>query len=245
MIIKNLKLKKMCLECGINFKTYKMLFKGTIKVSKEQSNIYENKIAYLTLWHFMVLDTTKLSGKISKLLYKIYNLDLDRISYDEDLKLYKYQHKDKIITFDKLSNKTLDEELKQELLSKKRYKKCHSKSSGICASIENSKAVTGYVTIKNIKFLHTIVELVKDNENMVIDYTNNLYISKEQYYDLTKFKVIDSIDSDIIFDYFQIINDLEMMIKPSLCFSKEIMVDLEKNKHLFDKDEDKTKQYKL
>ena len=151
MIIKNLQLKKWCLESGINFKTYKMLFKGTIKVSKEESNTFKNKIAYFTLWHFMDLDTTTLSGKITKLLFKIHNLDLDRISYNEDLKLYKYQYKDKTITFDKLSNKTPDEDLKQELLSKVKYRKCHSKSLGISASIENSKAVTGYVTIKNLK----------------------------------------------------------------------------------------------
>lgn len=245
MIIKNLKLKKMCLESGINFKTYQLLFKDAIKIPKNERNTYENEIAYWTLDHFMNLTDDTITTKIKKLVLKICNLNLDRISYDKDLKLYKYQYKDKTITFDMLSNKTQDENTKKELLSKKRYGKCQERSIQTGNLIENSKVVTGYVTIKNIKFWHTIVEFVKDNETMVIDYTKNLYISKEQYYDLTKFIVIASIDSKMLVEDIKKYEKFPKLFKMFMSFRDEMISNLEKNKHLFDKVEDKTKQLKL
>ena len=53
MLIKNLQIRKLCHECGFNYNTHKVLFKGITKVKKNECNSYDNKIAYFTLFHYM------------------------------------------------------------------------------------------------------------------------------------------------------------------------------------------------
>lgn len=235
MFIKNLQIRKYCQKCGFNYNTFKVLFKSITKVSKKERNSYDNKIAYYTLFHYMSDNSTKKYPKLFEFLLKTHNLDLSRITYNEVDKTYKYQYKDKVITFNKISDRINDEELRKELLSNKRLHKCHYRSIEIASRIENSKVVTGFITDGNIKMLHTVVEFNDKNDNtIVVDYINNLHIAKDQYIDLTKFKEISSIEIESVIDDNPIINILDMTYKPYLCFRDEIMADLQRNMHVFD-----------
>lgn len=234
MLIKNLQIRKLCQKCGFNYNTHKVLFKGITKVKKNESNSYDNKIAYFTLFHYMSDKSTKKHPKLFEFMLKTRNLDLSRITYNVLDKNYKYQYKDKIITFNKFSDKINDDDVKEELLSDKRLHKCHSRSIEMASRIENSKVITGFITIENIKILHTVLEFKdKDDNTIIIDYTNNLYITKEQYINLTKFKEISSIDTESIIEDNPIINILNMIYKPYLCFRDEIMTDLQRNMDVF------------
>ena len=149
-------------------------------------------------------------------------------------------------------HKINDKNIKKELESEKRYRKCHLKSAEIATSLPKSCILTGYVKRYNGKFLHSIVEIEKEDGKYIIDYTKNIIMPKEQYVKLTEFEELESI-SDL--EYLEYIQRLENILglngKVLLTFGREIFKELEKNSFLIKSNEDlekvidKIKAYKL
>lgn len=142
------------------------------------------------------------------------DIDLNNISFNEESKQFEYRNGDKIITFDKLSNHFEDDDIKKELMSNKRYGKCHVQAMRIAPSIKGARIVTGYVTIAKEKVLHSTIEYDIDDKTIVLDWTKNLYITKEQYIELTKFVELASFDGkEVIDDIERITGNLDIGVK--------------------------------
>ena len=92
----------------------------------------------------------------------------------------KYIYKDglKKIKFELLSDYINDEEMKNELLSDRRYGECHGNSIKIMSMIKNNAyLINGEVKRNDLEYVyHTWVELEKYNETLVLDYNHNLVI---------------------------------------------------------------------
>lgn len=221
-------------EDGINNNTFKLLFEDKENLPKEERGTHENAIAFDTIDLFTKLQEKRIFTKLLKMIYKHKGIDLDNIRFNRKTKQFEYRNGDKIITFDKLSNHFEDNKVKKELMSNKRYGKCHSKSITIAPYIKKSKIVTGYITLENTKILHSVIEYDEKNKTMVLDWTRNLYISKEQYVELTKFVELSSFDgAKVIDDMKKLIGNLDLGVKPYVVFRDELMKDMERNPHIF------------
>lgn len=230
---------------GINNNTYNLLFGDYDNLPKEEQGSYENFVAFATINNFTKLQEKKIFTKLLKIFYKNTIIDLDKITFNEDTKQYEYKNNDLIITFDKLSNYFDDKDLIKELTSNKRYGKCHSRSINISPSIEGSKIVTGYVTIWNKKFLHSVIEYEQDNKTIVLDWTRNLKITKEQYIELTKFVELYSFEGRKVIDDIDIIfRNLNIGAKTYVVFRDELRRDIQKNKHIFQPTEKVTQAFR-
>ena len=151
-----------------------------------------------------------------------------------------------------LSKKINDKNIKKELESEKRYRKCHLKSAEIATSLPKSCILTGYVKRYNGKFLHSIVEIEKEDGKYIIDYTKNIIMPKEQYVKLTEFEELESISDLEYLEYIQRLENIPGLNgKVLLTFGREIFKELEKNSFLIKNDEelekiiDNIKEYKL
>lgn len=219
---------------GINNNTYNLLFGDYDNLPEKEQGSYENIVAFATIDCFTKLQEKKIFTKLLKLFYKNTIFDLDKITFNEDTKQYEYKNNGLIITFDKLSNCFEDKELIKELTSNKRYGKCHSRSMNIAPGIEGSKIVTGYITLGNEKFLHSVIEYEYDGKTIVLDWTRNLKITKEQYIELTKFIELSSFEGGkVIDDVEKIFRNLNIGVKTYVVFRDELIRDIQKNKQIF------------
>ena len=217
---------------GINNNTYNLLFGDFTNLPEEEQGSYENVIAYATIDRFTKLQEKKIFTKLLKLLYKNTIIDLDKITFNEKTKQYEYKNNDLIITFDKLSNCFDDKDLIKELTSNKRYGECHSRAMSISPVIEGSRIVTGYITIGNKKVLHSVIEYEYNDKTIVLDWTRNLKITKEQYIELTKFVELSSFEGRQVIDDIEIIfGNLNIGCKPYVVFRDELIRDMQKNPH--------------
>jgi len=221
---------------GINENTYSMLFSDKENLNEEECGSIENLLAYLTIDKFTMIQEKKIILKLLKIIYKN-KLDVNKISFNKETNSYEYRDLEKNFVFSKLSNRIDNNKLKRELMSKKRYKKCHSRSLGLSLNIKNSRVLTGYITLGNAKYIHSVVEYEFNDEVIILDWTRNLKILKKDYLELTKFEELSIVSSNEIKDDIEIIaNNLEIGIKPYLVFRDEIIRDLSKNYQLFQDD---------
>lgn len=218
---------------GINDNTYNLLFKAHDHTYEEEDS-YDNLIAFLTIDHFTKSQDKELSQ--NKLL------DTNKITYNNESGKYEYRDHDLIIEFNKISNIIDDEHDIEELTSDKRYGKCHNMSMLVSAAIEDSKVITGYIKIGDQKILHSVVEIEQDGKKMILDWTKNLGIAKEQYYKLTKFIELSSIEGSKVFkDFISPIKKLPISTIPYLLFRDEIIKAMEKNPQIFNQVENNIK----
>lgn len=207
---------------GINDNTYELLFRDFYNLPENERGTYENSVALKTIELFTKLQEIKA------------NIDLSRITYNKEINQFEYRDNDRVITFDRLSDHFEDEDIKKELMSNKRHRQCHEKARNIAPSIRGSKIVTGYVTIGDRKVLHSIIEYDVDNKTVVIDWTSNLHITKEQYVELTKFVELSSFEGRKVIDDIELITEnFNIGIKPYVVFREEIMRDIKKNSQIF------------
>ena len=104
----------------------------------------------------------------------------------------------------------------------------------ISPSIKGSKIVTGYATVGNQKFLHSIIEYEHDGKTIILDWTRNLKIAKEQYIELTKFVEISSFEGGKFIEDIEIIfGNLNIGVKPYVLFRDELIKDMQRNTHIF------------
>ena len=150
----------------------------------------------------------------------------------------KYIYKDglKKIKFELLSDYINDEEMKNELLSDRRYGECHGNSIKIMSMIKNNAyLINGEVKRNDLEYVyHTWVELEKYNETLVLDYNHNLVMKKEDYYKLMGARVINKSSYTEVVRTIKLLQDYELYLHPMTFgyFSQEIIKDLEKNKQI-------------
>ena len=240
-------------ESGINNNTYNLLFSDYDNIPKEEQPALEKSYIISVIQLYTRFREKSIFSKILKLNFeRKYKIDFSKIKFNEENQNYEYEFQGEVYTFDKLSKKINDKNIKKELESKKRYRNCHLKSAEIATSLPKSCILTGYVKRYNGKFLHSIVEIEKEDGKYIIDYTKNIIMPKEQYVKLTEFEELESISDLEYLEYIQRLeNILDLNGKVLLTFGREIFKELEKNSFLIKSNEDlekvidKIKAYKL
>ena len=185
-------------ENGINKNTYKLLFDDK-SYEETDRDIIKNSYGLGLIEVYTKLREKRIFKKLLGIYYKKrYSIDFSKITYNK--KTGQYEYKDEldgeIYTFNKLSNLLNKQEIKDELESNRRYKKCHTKSIELMLILPKSFILTGYVKRGHGKFLHSVVEIEKQKGPYIIDYTKNLVMPKEQYFKLTNFEQIECISDE-------------------------------------------------
>lgn len=225
---------------GIKKETYELLFNDENLAKPIRDNKLNDAILD-EIAVFTTFDENELNGKIKKKIYEMFfHIDFSKISYNKEDKKYHYNcGEDKTIIFERFSDSIEDGKYKKELLSSKRYKKCHEKAMILASNFENPVSILNGICQRHGKrHLHSIIELLtKKGDIYVVDYTLNLFMPKETYIELMQFEELESIkDIEYIKDRkdgtIQLITDMDSKIKPYLMFRKELKKDLEKNKSM-------------
>ena len=240
-------------ESGINNNTYKVLFSDYHDIPEEEQPDLEKSYIISVIQLYTRFREKSIFSKILKLNFeKKYKIDFSKIKFNKENQNYEYEFQGEVYTFDKLSKKINDKNIKKELESEKRYRKCHLKSAEIATSLQKSCILTGYVKRYDGKFLHSIVEIEKEDGKYIIDYTKNIIMPKEQYVKLTEFEELESISDLEYLEYIQRLENIpDLNGKVLLTFGREIFKELEKNSFLIKSNEelekviDKIKAYKL
>ena len=162
------------------------------------------------------------------------------ISYNKQKEKYKLKEKNfGFFEFNLLSDMISDTEIKEQLLSKNRYRECHRNSNLIALNLkeETTYVVGGKIKInENDYFNHSWVEI--DEKNVVIDFNHNVVMNRDKYYKLFEAKPISKTLSTEMKNIIQAIYyDVELDLHPLElnCFGKEIMNDLKKNEKILQK----------
>ena len=222
---------------GVNNNTYELLFKDFIDLPIEEWGSYKNEVAINTISEFTKNQEKNIFGNLLRNFYQNkYKIDSDKIIFNEETKQYEYRDNNTVITFDKISNYFDDRKIKKELTTDDRRHKCHVRSIAIAPSIENSRVVTGYITIGNNRYLHSVIEYDVENETVVLDWTKNIKISKEQYIELMNFVELSSFEGkNVLKDLEMLSENIELGVKTYAVFRDELMRDIQKNQQLFEK----------
>lgn len=166
---------------------------------------------------------------------------IENISFNTKTKQYIYNVSGKEIYFRRISDYIKDEYIKKVLLSPVRFKKCHLMSFGLIECFQRaSKIITGIAIRHGRKYLHSIIEIESKGKKYIIDSTMNILMEKEQYIKLLNFEEIETIintelKEDIKNGTIDILNKIRISIKAYLTFRKEIIRDLEKNRFILEK----------
>ena len=126
-------------------------------------------------------------------------------------------------------------EIKNELETKKRYRKCHMRSIDLALAIGDAKVVTGIAKLNGVEFLHSVVEIMLDNKTLYLDWTRNIMMPQDEYKRLFRYREISKVDIKNIISDIEYIREFNLNIKEYLLFRDELMKDVEKNKSVFQK----------
>ena len=172
-------------------------------------------------------------------------IEIDKITKlsDDEIKKklrfnFKLRKKDNIFTIKKrklkYNFKMMDDymesnQVKEELRSDERYRKCGEMAISIAYSVdENVNIIIGYLNMFNGKIIHSVIERFKDSESYIFDYTRNLVMRKEDYFDITNFKVLNIVKNSDLKKDIELLRGLNIYTKPYLIFRDEMMRDLNK-----------------
>ena len=160
------------------------------------------------------------------------------ISYSEQEHQYVYKNK---IFFELLSDIKEDGSLKSILLSEERYGFCHYYSKlllqALSRTYDDIELVSGQIKIaENIYYNHTWIEL----DDSAIDFTRNLIMKKEDYYDMLHVKVINRTNDDLLERNLELekLYGIELNSALNGYFSQELNRDLERHKTLLKNNRD-------
>lgn len=229
-------------DSGINKNTYDILFSDHENIPEEERTSIENNYIIAVIQSYTRFREKGIFSKLLKLAFeKKHKIDFSKIKYNEKNKEYEYEFNGEVYTFEKLSNKLENKNIKKELESERRYGQCHEKSIEISMALLESYIVTGYIKENKGKFLHSIVEIETKKGKYIIDYTKNIIMPKEQYVKLTSFEELERISDMEYLQHVQKIQDFTNVSKIDLkaytTFGKEIAKELEKNSYMFKEDE--------
>ena len=226
---------------GIKKETYELLFKDENLPNLENIDTSANDKILDEIATFTKLNLNNLTETEKQTL----NMYLSRISYDKENNIYIYNTGDKLIPFKKFSDFNLNEKLKEELLSNGRESKCHLMSCGLINYFENPATIlTGTYERYKKKYLHSVIEIKEKDGSYIVDYTLNLYMQKEFYVELTRFKEIEAIkdiewmedNQNGILDF---LGKIGSNTKPYLTFRQELKRGFERNNEMLTKTDNK------
>lgn len=217
---------------GININTYESLMNSCTPCS---FSINDNSryIAFHTIDRFTMLQNEDVEKAKQDTLGQVY--DINYIKYNESENCFHYVKDDFEINFRKFSDVIRAYYYKEQLHNDERSSLAPIKSCEIAPYLSKSNILTGFILIGNLKMMHTVIELV--DEGLIIDWSINAIMKKEDYLRLTKLQVINKLETDKLIEdrmsgFLTVFLDSVIPLKFYLLFRDELVKDLDKNKQL-------------
>ena len=219
---------------GINETTRKELFKYKHKIYLKTD---KNLSILFAIDNYTLKKEGILQRPINKINEIAFKIKTDNITYNSDTKMYEYKEEKKdTYHFDTISRYIFENnEIKNELETKKRYRKCHMRSIDLALAIGDAKVVTGIAKLNGVEFLHSVVEIMLDNKTLYLDWTRNIMMPQDEYKRLFRYREISKVDAKNIISDIEYIRAFNLNIEEYLLFRDELMKDVEKNKSVFQK----------
>lgn len=219
---------------GMNINTYNLLFDDINNKMSDKKGSCESLNALCVISKFTKFDDIKIYCLMVGMYETIDDYDFRTISWSDELNSFIYQKGNFKIPFNLLSDFMTHEDVKKELTSDERIHKCHEKSILLASIYPNFRIITGYVYLEKQRMLHSVIEYDDNEETIILDWTKNLRMLKEDYIRLTNLRVIETIEGyDVKNDIAGPIIQMGMDFKTYCAFRPEIVKELKKNNSIF------------
>ncbi|CDB28247.1 unknown [Firmicutes bacterium CAG:582] len=219
---------------GMNINTYNLLFDDINNKISDKKGSCESLNALCVISKFTKFDDIKIYCLMAGMYETIDDYDFRTISWSDELNSFIYQKGNFKIPFNLLSDFMTHEDVKKELTSDERLHKCHEKSILLASIYPNFRIITGYVYLEKQRMLHSVIEYDDNEETIILDWTKNLRMLKEDYIRLTNLRVIETIEGyDVKNDITGPIIQMGMDFKTYCAFRPEIVKELKKNNSIF------------
>lgn len=219
---------------GMNINTYNLLFDDINNKMSDKKGSCESLNALCVISKFTKFDDIKIYCLMAGMYETIDDYDFRAISWSDELNSFIYQKGNFKIPFNLLSDFMTHEDVKKELTSDERLHKCHEKSILLASIYPNFRIITGYVYLEKQRMLHSVIEYDDNEETIILDWTKNLRMLKEDYIRLTNLRVIETIEGyDVKNDITGPIIQMGMDFKTYCAFRPEIVKELKKNNSIF------------
>lgn len=219
---------------GMNINTYNLLFDDINNKMSDKKGSCESLNALCVISKFTKFDDIKIYCLMAGMYETIDDYDFRTISWSDELNSFIYQKGNFKIPFNLLSDFMTHEDVKKELTSDERIHKCHEKSILLASIYPNFRIITGYIYLEKQRMLHSVIEYDDNEETIILDWTKNLRMLKEDYIRLTNLRVIETIEGyDVKNDIAGPIIQMGMDFKTYCAFRPEIVKELKKNNSIF------------
>lgn len=219
---------------GMNINTYNLLFDDINNKMSDKKGSCESLNALYVISKFTKFDDIKIYCLMAGMYETIDDYDFRTISWSDELNSFIYQKGNFKIPFNLLSDFMTHEDVKKELTSDERIHKCHEKSILLASIYPNFRIITGYIYLEKQRMLHSVIEYDDNEETIILDWTKNLRMLKEDYIRLTNLRVIETIEGyDVKNDITGPIIQMGMDFKTYCAFRPEIVKELKKNNRVF------------
>lgn len=219
---------------GMNINTYNLLFDDINNKMSDKKGSCESLNALCVISKFTKFDDIKIYCLMAGMYETIDDYDFRTISWSDELNSFIYQKGNFKIPFNLLSDFMTHEDVKKELTSDERIHKCHEKSILLASIYPNFRIITGYVYLEKQRMLHSVIEYDDNEETIILDWTKNLRMLKEDYIRLTNLRVIETIEGyDVKNDITGPIIQMGLDFKTYCAFRPEIVKELKKNNRVF------------
>lgn len=219
---------------GMNINTYNLLFDDINNKISDKKGSCESLNALCVISKFTKFDDIKIYCLMAGMYETIDDYDFRTISWSDELNSFIYQKGNFKIPFNLLSDFMTHEDVKKELTSDERLHKCHEKSILLASIYPNFRIITRYVYLEKQRMLHSVIEYDDNEETIILDWTKNLRMLKEDYIRLTNLRVIETIEGyDVKNDITGPIIQMGMDFKTYCAFRPEIVKELKKNNSIF------------
>ena len=210
-------------KSGVNKKTEELLM-GPIPYTpadiekKKKTNQLYSVVNLYTMYRDKFFKSFLLTNKFSNITH-----DTNYEHYKDELFDFRFQ-----LFSDMIEGNS---KMIKNLRSNKRYHRCHEASIGMSLNDEigEIKILTGYFPSANKAFHHSVIEINQDGNEYIIDYTQNLFILKDDYINLYGFRVVNEVSSKDLKKDLDIMVELGIRTPFYLFFRDEIVKDLKKN----------------
>ena len=219
---------------GMNINTYNLLFDDINNKISDKKGSCESLNALCVISKFTKFDDIKIYCLMAGMYETIDDYDFRTISWSDELNSFIYQKGNFKIPFNLLSDFMTHEDVKKELTSDERIHKCHEKSILLASIYPNFRIITGYIYLEKQRMLHSVIEYDDNEGTIILDWTKNLRMLKEDYIRLTNLRVIETIEGyDVKNDITGPIIQMGMDFKTYCAFRPEIVKELKKNNSIF------------
>lgn len=215
------------LECGINEESSKMFERPIPTLIEDNEKLERYGLIFLKLQLYA-------SYRDKFFVPLAFKKEYSNISYDKKEKINNYKSDDIDFSFLLLSDVIPDKKEKKKLTTDKRLHVCHEASIGMALNSDDPsiKIIIGYVPCIDQEVLHSILECQISGKKYIIDYTQNIIMNEENYYEINQFRKISEVSSSFLKKDLSIIKKLNLLQPFYLLFREEIMRDLKKNEKI-------------